>query len=516
MPVIIAGKFPPKKPTYDTVLAVAQSLEKTSSPEQVSGVLKMIAEAELSVIEEATLIQKVHEATKVDKKSLRAEVKLAKQNAGLTPNDVGLAVARYVRDAHFNNGLHLLRAVDGRFMEFIGTHWVEIDKAALKHLLFLRTSDVFSGSGEQSIPALVEKAYRCLEYILGVDNTIFPDEPPCAINVKNGELWIDDDGIVELLPHNPASRMTYCLTVEYDPQATCPKYDHALFNIFSESSNAPAMLLHVNELFGYLIQPRRDIPCFWMFIGQGANGKTKLLETFQKLLGPDAALNDSISKFTQDHFNVAYLQNKLAFIDDDITDGTKLNDGLLKKISEAKTLSARRPYGNNKVTFTCRALPVMAGNNFPNVTDISDGMLRRAQIVPFDRPFLPAEQDKALFPTIWKEEMPGVLNRALEGLKRLGKRGRQFDPPEDCLKAREAFFVHANPLMGFIDACCEKVPDAKLKLMDMRNAMKAWAHEQGITKPAAADNTLKRKLEGLGHKVTKVKGYPHVWGLKLK
>lgn len=180
------------------------------------------------------------------------------------------------------------------------------------------------------------------------------------------------------------------------------------------------MVRHFEEFVGYVIQPTRDIPHFALFIGRGANGKTKLLETIQKLLGPDATLNDSIAKFMRDNFNIAYLQGKLAFIDDDVSEGTVLDDGLIKKISESKTVSARRAYGREKVTFVCRAIPIIAGNNYPKSRDISGGMVRRAMVFPFNRVFYAVEQDVALFPAIWEGECPAfsiVHWQALKGFE---------------------------------------------------------------------------------------------------
>ncbi len=52
--------------------------------------------------------------------------------------------------------------------------------------------------------------------------------------------------------------------------------------------------------------------------------------------------------------------------------------------------------------------------------------------------------------------------------------------------------------------------------MDLRIAIKAWVMEQGLKRPDVADKSLKRKLEGLGCKVSKVKGYQTLFGLAFK
>ena len=132
------------------------------------------------------------------------------------------------------------------------------------------------------------------------------------------------------------------------------------------------------------------------------------------------------------------------------------------------------------------------------------------------RRFRVGQQDTALFPTIWEKELPGVLTRALDGLKRLYERGEKFDPPKDCIAAKQDFFTQANPLVCFLSEQCENNPDGRIRLMDLRIAIKAWASEQGLKSPMIADKALRRKLIGLGYKVSKVKGYATLFGVVLK
>jgi putative DNA primase/helicase len=274
------------------------------------------------------------------------------------------------------------------------------------------------------------------------------------------------------------------------------------------------MARHFIEFIGYAVQPRRDIACFWLMIGHGANGKSKLLETIQRLVGPAAVMNAAIAKFQNDRFNVAELPGKLLFVDDDMGVGTHLDDGLLKAISEAKEMSARHAYGERNFKFRCLALPVMAGNHYPTTSDNSHGLRRRAMVIPFDRQFGPHEADKELFPKIWEAEMPGVLNRALEGLGRLRKRG-VFSLPQDCERAAREFLAHANPLNAFLEEEIAADPTGHILLQDFRDAMRKWAGAQGLKKPVP-NKTLKRQLEGLGYEIKMVGGYNRVGGINLK
>jgi phage/plasmid-associated DNA primase len=143
-------------------------------------------------------------------------------------------------------------------------------------------------------------------------------------------------------------------------------------------------------------------------------------------------------------------------------------------------------------------------------------MQRRTFVIPFQRIFSPDEQQPDLFEHIWQNERSGVLNHFLAGLLRLAKRDFKFVQPQDCLEARQKFFVESNPLRAFIAEQSNEVPGAKTRLTYIRAAFRAWAQENAIPASTLGGNKLRRNLELLGFEITKMKGYPYVHGLKLK
>ena len=509
---------PPKIPApaivaeFDGTALAASSLDQNSSPALIKGFLNMLVEANLDQIEVEMLINKVQQATKLSKGILKSKYKQLSKASGSFLPDQAMTIARSVLASAFNEGEHLKRSPDGAYWKYTGTHWTETSDHLLKKLLLVEAEATYVPVGGKGLSAIVSEAKRCLDAESATDDDVmgFSDDPAPVVNCLNGEVWIDAEGKPELRQHQPKTHLTYCLPIEYDPDASCVLYDSTLLEIFSNAQDPLAMASHWNEFMGYAIQPVRDLASFWLLIGHGSNGKTKLVETLQHLLGPDAVLNDQISSFQRDRFNAAALVGKLVFIDDDLSENVKLDDGLLKKISEGKEISARHAYGRRKIAFRSLALPVLVGNNFPLITDNSHGMVRRAQVIPFERVFGGDEADPALFPAIWNKELPGILNRALGGLYRLRDR-RQFATPNDCVRAQKEFFINANPLHAYLDARCIQDSAARLRLQDMKN----WVKDQGI-RNAPTDNTLKRKLTGMNFKISKVDGRNTVFGLGLK
>jgi putative DNA primase/helicase len=506
--------MPTTKPSLEEIKAKANALEKTSTIDAIKGVLESLAQASFGPLETETVLDAIKSRTGSKMKTLQKELALSNQKFGFIVNDKALGLAELVLVKEFEHGTHLLRCPDGRYWCFDKTHWRPTSEDTLAQDV-LRHARKLPSPGAK-LNALVNEAMGLIGKLTATDDDLLGlnDAPVPVVNCANGEVWTAADGKAELKPHSAASRLTYCLPIEYAPEAKCPVYDKTLAEIFAKADDPEGMVRHWHEFVGYGIQPRRDIPTFWLLYGNGDNGKSKLLETLQHLAGPDAVFNGQIAKFQSEKYGMAALPGKLLFIDDDVGKNTRLDDGLLKTISEQKEISTRHAYGQRYFKFKCLALPVMAANNYPLVSDSSDGFRRRAMVIPFDRQFKGAEKDTERFDKIWEHELPGILNAALEGLKRVRQRSG-FDPPVDCQKALADFMAHANPLMGFIDDACIDDPNGHIDLRLFRGRMAGWMSEQGMKGPAPF-KTLKRELQGLGYVVANVQGYARVNGLALK
>ena len=95
-----------------------------------------------------------------------------------------------------------------------------------------------------------------------------------------------------------------------------------------------------------------------MLRGFGRNGKTKLMETVERLINKSAIYSDRVANVKTDKFAVGSLAGKLLLIDDDVDTGTKLPDGFLKKLSEQKLMTGQSKF-KDSFEFICTALPVM-------------------------------------------------------------------------------------------------------------------------------------------------------------
>ncbi len=228
---------------------------------------------------------------------------------------------------------------DGRFWSWTGTHWAVLPDKILQQKILKIVNAKFSSAKPAKI--LVQEVFSLLQIMQACHDDLFhftSKKPPNVINVLNSELWLLDNGTVDVRPHNPATGMRHVLNVNYAPEATCSQYDAALRQIFVKAQYPQTLINFVNELIGYAIQLRRDIPLIVIMIGVGSNGKTSLIRVLIELVGTDFIHSGRVDELEQGRFEIGYLFGKLVFIDDDVRAGAKLPDGALKKISEAKTL----------------------------------------------------------------------------------------------------------------------------------------------------------------------------------
>lgn len=427
--------------------------------------------------------------------------------------------AEYVVDAllhqHYAGGKHITLGADGLFWVYDGKKWSASSKSVIQAKL-LQTISALPVKQSMSKNALLKQSMELLTPKLALKPPIDPAVPlPSVVNCNNGELWIDEQGKLELRPHKPESYLRHCLNVDYDQKATSPRYDTALRQIFGNSKEPDELIRHWHELTGYLIQPTRRIPLILILFGAGGNGKTQLMWIIAKLIGEELVQYDRISSASTNKFFFGSLFDKLMLIDDDVTIGMKLPDGELKKISEAKTVTGERKFGA-PFNFTCLAAPVLLCNSPMSLSDVGAGMRRRLMVVPFERQFREAEIDRTLFPAIAASELSGILNHAMSGYQRVVQRGNSFDIPKSISKAGQRWVDEANPVAAFIRNCCILDSRKRIGVSDLYKAYDEWCDSAGV-KSKQSMVIFSRNVQNIvGGGKSKSKRGTDLMGLELK
>ena len=115
---------------------------------------------------------------------------------------------------------------------------------------------------------------------------------------------------------------------------------------------------------------------------------------------------------------------------------------------------------------------------------------------------------------IWANELPGALNRALGGYRRLLERGTKFKRPAAVRQATKRWLQQANPLPAFVEAHCVRQAEGWCLLKAFYEAYSNWTREMGYTL-TQTQQTMTRNLEHLGYTTTKTNKGLAILGLVL-
>lgn len=339
---------------------------------------------------------------------------------------------------------------------------------------------------------------------------------PRVLNTQNAELWFEHDGSFSIKEHDPAHKLSAQIGCIYDPEATCPTWDQAIRKVFKKARQPEEVIRHFEELIGYVLQQTRHVAIWLMLKGPGGNGKSFLLRVITELMGNNAVAARSISDLASgragNHFTDG-LVGKLMLLDDDFEAGAMLPDAWLKKLSEAKVVTAD-PKHAKAYNFVARSVPVILANQWPPTVDLSEGLRRRAMIFESNYVLRDEDKDPAHLERILDGELPGVLNRLIAGLQRFLARGQRFDIPAECEAAKEAWLTSSNATALFSHEVLQRVSGASVRASVVYDAYENWIRFAEHNVRALGRNKFYEALERLGYRKANRNGI--CWFVDLK
>ena len=154
-------------------------------------------------------------------------------------------------------------------------------------------------------------------------------------------------------------------------------------------------------------------------------------------------------------------------------------------------VTAQRKYGQ-PFEFSNYARFLFSANKFPTSSDKSFAFYRRLVFIPFTRTFTGADADKYLTEKL-RGEMPGIMNRALSGMRRLYDQD-DFTIPGVVAQALEEYKIANDTVAAFISERVVEDPDGFITKQDFYDTYKSWCEvEQGI-KRTATQSVIKSSL----------------------
>lgn len=298
---------------------------------------------------------------------------------------------------------------------------------------------------------------------LAIDGVEIDQQPwllPCAngvVNLKTGELeqGRQKDYLLKACPVAwPADGI----------DATSELWEKTLLEIFSDNR---ILVDFFRRLCGYAMIGEVLESIFIVMLGQGRNGKSMVIETIARVLGP---LSGAIrSEMLLDQFRVSNSSGptpdlmtlrglRMAFASE-TDDGCKISMARVKWLTGSDTINARNPNDKYEVEFRPSHTLFLLTNHKPRANADDFAFWERMLVIPFELSFVnrpPArDNERQGDPYLnhkLEKELPQILAWMVRGCLEWQQIG--LDPPAAVKQAIHDYKKDEDLIGGFIDECC--------------------------------------------------------------
>ena len=308
--------------------------------------------------------------------------------------------------------------------------------------------------------------------IITNSNPIYPDSINNKwLNVLNGLV---DIKTLEFREHDPDIFSLSQIPAKYDKDADCPLIDEFLSEVVAEEDIAA-----MYEMGGYCLYNGYPINKAFLFIGDGSNGKTTLINLFRTFLGKGNIKAISLHQLEESPYAKGWLYGKKANLFADLKDKALEETGTFKMLIGGDLITTDVKWGN-ALTFVNTAKMIFSANKPPKVKDDTTAYWRRWQMVNFPNTFIEGAADiKKLDKITQPMELSGFLNKCLEGLKRLLDNG-EFSNAESLDDVRDNYMRMSNSIWAFVEDVLDSAAEYQITKEKMYNAYIGFCKEEKL------------------------------------
>lgn len=265
-----------------------------------------------------------------------------------------------------------------------------------------------------------------------------------VVSFRNRMLNLDT---MEAKPHSGEVETGIYLDIDYDPAAKAPRWQQFLHEVLSEEQ----AIMVMQEFFGCMFVDRNKIhmaEALFLY-GQGANGKSVVLDVMKDILGvnmTNASLKSLCASMHSDYHLASIDGALLNFSPDEGSD--TFSTGVFKNLTDGSPIRVR-PIGEKP--YDAHNMPLMACNlnKIPQTTDTTNGYYRRMLIIPFTRVFRKEEMDRQLNDKL-RKELSGIFNWIMEGRKRIIEQEGNFTESAEIRSAKTFARINGSSVLQWL------------------------------------------------------------------
>jgi putative DNA primase/helicase len=325
---------------------------------------------------------------------------------------------------------------------------------------------------------------------------------------RNPELMGFSNGVLDLrtlmldTAPDPKLLISRSTGVDWDPAADIVPFFNFVDDIMGGDSDIRDYLLRI---LGYSMIGTNREQKFWMWVGQGQNGKGVLARTVAKALG-DYAATPPDTLYMKTKFGAASSDKprpellklegaRFTYMSE--PQGGQFNEEMLKAHTGNDPIEGRTLYAKTFKTFEPTHKIVFLTNNPPRTDDVGPSMQRRVRIVWFEQDYRDPERDDKGLEDRLKEtaNLQGALRLMASAASDYLNIG--LTEPQKVIDWSAAYIAENDPIQSFIDEMCITDPTAEAPSGQVWKSFDGWCERNGVEKMSMTGFSLSfaRKYE---------------------
>ena len=400
-------------------------------------------------------------------------------------------------------GYRLVHYADDFFI-YVGTHYEVIEEQTIRSKVYAFLDRCKKPAKQGALapfnpsPASVSGAIDAIKSIVHLANHPNTKPPiwledyaqtkPLAsklVSLTNGLFHLEDS---ILIPHSLGFFTQNSLPFAYDQLAVCPTWDTFLKSVWSDDQESIDTL---QEMFGYILSGDTRQQKFFNIIGPRRSGKGTINKVLVALLGQHNTVAPELGELC-DTFGLQPWLGKLLASFTDARAPERNRSAVvsqLLRIVGGDTITVNR---KNKEAWN-GYLPtrlVIYSNEVLQLTENSNALTGRMIVLKMTRSFFNKEDTELAHKL--EQELGGIFNWAMEGLKRRIARGGHFVQPHSGKEYLDLMAELGNPMGSFAADALEFDPLLYVKKEDVFACWKHWALKKSMS--PGTEQAFKRRF----------------------
>ncbi len=414
-----------------------------------------------------------------------------------------LGAAQIVLDRFFTkDGLKQLAYWRETWYSYFGQLWSERTAEDIEHFVHNKLIECRTVDSEGEVQDFNTAQRNVNEIAYQVQQLVsIPSHYKAPVALVKGK-WVEQDAsgkivcrgqIIDMMSGRVESNHHMFIpngaTWRWDGKAPKAKQWIEFLDQLFEGSDGEVMLLQ--EWMGYVLSGDTWAQKGMIMVGPPRAGKGVIGHVLTKLLGASMVASPSLHSLGKDFGLQPLLDKRLCLISDarlsNRADVMAVIEMLLR-ITAGDAVDVGRKHKDSLMTVLGSRV-MMLSNEMPTLYDSSNAINTRFLILTLSNSFL-GKEDMTLSDKL-EAELPSIAKWAVEGYQRLKARGK-FLEPESSMKARDDWYEENNPLVQFVEDCCELDADARTEMGALYEVYKNWSELRG--NPPMPANVLSRRL----------------------